>query len=298
MTTTVLLDPQRPSLVPAAALPHLTLPTYLADDLVGEVREQLAVIATPALNAEHATTLVTTDPHHPGRERHPATITLGDPPFPGHQVLTAIDIMDTMRAHGPWEKQQTHHSLLRYLLEETYELLDAAHGTDRDELRSELGDLLLQVLFHARIAHDDPTDPFPIDDIARALTTKLLHRNPLEHLQPGSTLDVDEQDRRWQQRKATEKPRASLLDGIPRALPGLALAEKILERAHTAGMPADLVPAGLRTVTLVPGGDTEIVLRRSISTLVRAIESIEKSLGRPPREPDEWRAHWPGVASC
>ncbi|WP_149361010.1 MazG family protein [Lolliginicoccus suaedae] len=298
MTTTILLDPQRPSLIPAAALPHLARPTFLADDLTGGVRAQLAAIAKPATSSEHAVTLVTTDPCHPLRARHTATIALADEQFPGHQVLAAIDIMDTMRTHGPWEQQQTHHSLLRYLLEETYELLDAAHGNDRDELRSELGDLLLQVLFHARIAHDDPADPFTIDDIARALTTKLLHRNPLEHLQPGSTLDVDEQDRRWQQRKATEKPRVSLLDGIPRAQPALALAEKILERATGAGMPADLIPAGLGTITLVPGGDTEIILRRAVSDLVSAIETVENTLGRAPCIPDEWRAHWPGVASC
>ncbi|WP_278313325.1 MazG family protein [Lolliginicoccus levis] len=298
MRTIILLDPLRPSLIPAAALPHLARPTHLADDLTGEVRVQLASIATPATAPEDATTLVTTNPNHPLHERYPVTITLAEQPFPGHQVLAAIDIMNTMRSHGPWEQQQTHHSLLRYLLEETYELLDAAHGNDRDELRSELGDLLLQVLFHARIAHDDPTDPFTIDDIARALTTKLLHRNPLEHLQPGSTLEADEQDRRWQERKATEKPRASLLDGIPRAQPALALAEKILARAAAAGMPSELVPSGLRTITLVPGGDTEIVVRQRISSLVRAIDTIENTLGRAPRTPDEWRTHWPGVASC
>ena len=83
----------------------------------------------------------------------------------GGWILDAVAIMDTLRTSGPWESEQTHDSLRRYLLEETYELFDAVHGGDLNELRDELGDVLLQVLFHARIAEEATQHAFDIDDV-------------------------------------------------------------------------------------------------------------------------------------
>ena len=87
-------------------------------------------------------------------------------------------MMDKLRTAGPWESEQTHDSLRRFLLEETYELLDAVRSGNADQLREELGDVLLQVLFHARIAEDAPQLPFTIDDVADTLMRKLGNRVP------------------------------------------------------------------------------------------------------------------------
>lgn len=97
-------------------------------------------------------------------------------PRSGEALLEAVELMDRLRRTGPWEAAQTHDSLRRYLLEETYELLDAIEGGSRADLLEELADILLQVLFHARIAADDPTEPFDIDDVARAFTAKISSR--------------------------------------------------------------------------------------------------------------------------
>ncbi|EUA50635.1 nucleoside triphosphate pyrophosphohydrolase [Mycobacterium xenopi 3993] len=96
----------------------------------------------------------------------------------GERLVDAVAMMDKLRTAGPWESEQTHDSLRRYLLEETYELFDAVRSGNADELREELGDVLLQVLFHARIAEDAPQHPFTIDDVADTLMRKLGNRVP------------------------------------------------------------------------------------------------------------------------
>ena len=111
--------------------------------------------------------------------------------------------MDKLRTSGPWESEQTHDSLRRYLLEETYELFDAVRGGNADELREELGDVLLQVLFHARIAEDAPQHPFTIDDVADSLVRKLGNRVPA--VLAGESISLDEQLAQWEERKALEK---------------------------------------------------------------------------------------------
>src|SRR6478752_8018374 len=123
--------------------------------------------------------------------------------------------MDRLRSPGgcPWDAEQTHASLATYLVEETYEVLEALDTGDRDHLREELGDLLLQVYFHARIASEDE-DGFDIDDVAGGIADKLVYRHP--HVFAGlEVADADEVDRNWDRLKAAEKQRASVLDGIP-----------------------------------------------------------------------------------
>ena len=144
-------------------------------------------------------------------------------------------MMDKLRTAGPWESEQTHDSLRRFLLEETYELFDAVRSGDADSLRDELGDVLLQVLFHARIAEDAPAHPFTIDDVADALLRKLGNRAP--GVLAGDAISLDEQLAQWEERKAQEKPRNSLMDDVPTGQPALALARKVIQRVIKAGFP-------------------------------------------------------------
>lgn len=112
-------------------------------------------------------------------------------------------MMDKLRTAGPWESEQTHDSLRRYLLEETYELLDAVRSGSVDQLREELGDLLLQVLFHARIAEDASQSPFTIDDVADTLMRKLGNRAP--GVLAGESISLEDQLAQWEAAKASER---------------------------------------------------------------------------------------------
>lgn len=166
---------------------------------------------------------------------------------PGEALLDAVALMDRLRRIGPWEATQTHDSLRRYLLEETYELLDAIESGTRDDIVEELSDLLLQVLFHARIGADRDDEPFDIDDVARAFVEKISARSA--GVLAGET-DLATQITQWEQNKATEKRRDSVLDGIPTAQPALALAQKVIERLDAARFPRALIPESLLTVHL------------------------------------------------
>jgi XTP/dITP diphosphohydrolase len=157
---------------------------------------------------------------------------------PGARLLDLVAVMDRLRAECPWDREQTHRSLARYLLEETYETLEAIESGDRAHLREELGDLLLQVYFHARIAAEDPEHGFGVDDVAAGIVDKLVRRHP--HVfarEVGSEAPTTGQvEASWERLKAVEKGRTSVLDGIPQALPALALADKVLGRAAGVGV--------------------------------------------------------------
>lgn len=146
-------------------------------------------------------------------------------------VAKLVAVMDTLRSPGgcPWDAEQTHASLLEYLLEESHELIAAVELGDRDDLREELGDVLLQVVFHARIAQEHPSDAFDLDQIAEKTAAKLISRHP--HVFADSTADTAaDVEAIWHEQKKIEKGRASLLDGIPKSLPALMLATKMLKR--------------------------------------------------------------------
>jgi XTP/dITP diphosphohydrolase len=195
----------------------------------------------------------------------------------GKRLLDLVEVMDRLRAECPWDREQTHRSLATYLLEETYEVLEALDSGDRDHLREELGDLLLQVYFHARIASEDE-DGFDIDDVAGGIADKLVYRHP--HVFAGlEVADADEVDRNWDRLKAAEKQRASVLEGIPTTLPALAYADKVVGRLAKAGVldeePAVPEPAdvGERLLGLVRearahGVDPEQALRDAVRGLV------------------------------
>jgi len=144
-----------------------------------------------------------------------------------------VEVMDTLRSPGgcPWDGEQTHESLVKYLLEESYEFVDSLESGDRAGMREELGDILLQVYFHARIAQDSLEDPFTIEDVAQSITEKLIRRHP--HVFGDAKVSGSgEVLENWEKIKALEKGRTSALDGIAMAQPALPLVEKLLYRAE------------------------------------------------------------------
>jgi XTP/dITP diphosphohydrolase len=170
-----------------------------------------------------------------GEEPLDVEVLAGSYDLPGSRLLDLVEVMDRLRAQCPWDREQTHRSLVRYLVEEAYETVEAIETGDRDHLREELGDLLLQVVFHSRIATEDPDAPWTVDDVAAGIVEKLVRRHP--HVFAG--LDVAgaaEVDSNWESIKSAEKQRSSVLDGIPLGMPALTLAEKVLGRADKAGL--------------------------------------------------------------
>ncbi|CAN5649698.1 hypothetical protein BH24ACT11_BH24ACT11_05090 [soil metagenome] len=156
----------------------------------------------------------------------------------GVAVQDLVAVMDRLRSPGgcPWDARQTHASLATYLLEETYEVLEALDSGDRQHLREELGDLLLQVVFHTRLAEEHPDDPWGIDEVAKDIVHKLVARHP--HVFAGAAVDgAEEVEANWDAIKAAEKQRTSLLDGIPAALPALADRGTTRGVASAAGAP-------------------------------------------------------------
>jgi len=182
-------------------------------------------------------------------------VVYGSSSLPGGELLTLVSVMDTLRRNCPWDARQTHESLAPYLLEESYEALDALESGDRAALREELGDVLLQVMFHARVAAErsDGTG-FTVDDVADGIVTKLVRRHP--HVFGDVTVSgADDVTRNWDAIKAAERAGratgdrpASALDGVPFGQPALALAAQLQGRAERAGLPPDLA---------VPGGPEE-----------------------------------------
>lgn len=191
-----------------------------------------------------------------------------DPGVPGLRLLELVQVMDTLRRNCPWDARQTHASLMPYLLEETYEALDALAADDPAAVREELGDVLLQVMFHARIAAErtDGTG-YDIDEVAGTIIDKLTRRHP--HVFGDVPVSgADEVIQNWDTIKAAERAakraaravaggtagaaagddgeneRASALDGVPLGQPALSLAAQLLRRAGKAGVPAPLAEDG------------------------------------------------------
>jgi XTP/dITP diphosphohydrolase len=198
---------------------------------------------------------------------------------PGARLLDAVAVMDRLVSPGgdPWKRAQNHRTLAPYLLEESYEAFDAIEAGDLEALREELGDVLLQIVLHARLAEELPEgERWSVDDVAGGLVEKLVRRNP--HVFAGeSVAGLDEITENWERIKRAEKSRGSALDGIALSQPALALAAKILQRAERVG-PAvpqlvplplpqnlDLGTALLRQVAAAraAGIDAEAALRRA-----------------------------------
>ncbi|OCB52038.1 nucleoside triphosphate hydrolase [Mycobacterium vulneris] len=315
--TVVLVDPRRPALIPVEAIEFLTGDVQYTEEMPIKVPWTLPA-ARPIYGDDEdnpAPVLLSSDPEHPAVK---ARLAAGDRLIAaprgqaGERIVDAVAMMDKLRTDGPWESEQTHDSLRRYLLEETYELFDAVRGGNADELREELGDVLLQVLFHARIAEDAPVHPFNIDDVADSLVRKLGNRVPA--VLAGESISLDEQLAQWEERKAQEqkvKARGSSMDDVPTGQPALALTQKVLARVAQAGLPADLVPASLTAVKVSADVDAENDLRSAVLEFMDTVRVVESDVaaGRRgedvPEEldatplgsitEDEWRAYWPGA---
>jgi XTP/dITP diphosphohydrolase len=162
-------------------------------------------------------------------------------PRRGDSVLDLVALMDRLRSPGgcPWDAEQTHESLVEYMVEEAYEAVEAIESGDDVALQEELGDVLLQVVYHARLAeeHDEPWD---IDDVARGITNKLISRHPhvFGAVEGATIVDVEGN---WAALKAAEKGRESVTDGIPSALPALVLAAKLMSRSKSVDV--EIVPS-------------------------------------------------------
>ena len=193
--------------------------------------------------------------------------------------------MDRLRSPGgcPWDAEQDHVSLIPYAIEEVHELAEAAELGDRTHLREELGDVLLQVVFHARIAQEDEDDPFDIEDIARVCADKLVDRHP--HVFGDEHVDeTTDHHRRWDAIKAQTQQRASVTDGVPPGLSAVARAQKVLGRAQRAGLDVEIdgKDFGAQLLSIVQqahgsGVDAEQALRGAVRRLeerVRAQEGV------------------------
>jgi XTP/dITP diphosphohydrolase len=286
--------------VPAAALPALRAAAVVHADASVPAALAAELGATRWTAGEPFEVLLCSDP---GTAEADAVFSAGS------ALLDAVAVMDRLRSPGgcPWDAEQTHASLLQYLVEECYELYQAIEDGDRPAVREELGDVLLQVLFHARIAAEDPTDPFDIDDVAADLVAKLVGRHP--HVFAGSEVvdTAERQEHRWEELKRAKKQRESSVDGVPLGQPAVALTAKLTSRTARAGLPADLLPAGsgvgeqlfaLAAAAKLAGIDPEAELRGAARRFADAVRAAEKSAvadGADPHALDAegWRSHWP-----
>ena len=209
------------------------------------------------------------------------------------ELIRLREVMDKLRSPGgcPWDAEQDHSSLLKYLLEESYEFIESVENNDRAAMQEELGDLLLQVYFHSRMAEEDTKQPFNIEDVAKSVADKLIRRHP--HVFAGeivdSSADVLEN---WEKQKASEKGRTSAIDGVPLAQPALPLATKVLYRLKklnydlAVSEPIKLkddvdqdqfgqILLGLITQAVDKGLDSEAALRQATKELIVQIQEHE-----------------------
>ena len=215
----------------------------------------------------------------------------------GSHLQRLVAVMDQLRSPGGcvWDAEQTHESLLKFLLEESYEYIEAVETNDREAMREELGDVLLQVYFHARMAEEHPTEPFSIEDVARTVADKLIRRHPhvFGDVKVSSSDEVLEN---WEAMKAVEKGRTSAIEGVPLAQPALALVAKLLYRAEKNKLNLTL-PDQIQTPTeaseeavgevllatiawaTAHGVDPEGALRSSARSLIAEIVELESAVG-------------------
>ncbi len=203
------------------------------------------------------------------------------------------EVMDKLRSPGgcPWDIEQDHASLLKYLLEESYEFIESVENNDRSGMQEELGDLLLQIYFHSRIAEEDKDHPFNIEDVAKNVADKLISRHP--HVFAGAAVkDSAEVLENWERQKAIEKGRNSAIDGVPLAQPALPLVAKLLYRVKKFNYKIPIVAPlqlpeqadqdqlghlllGLISQAIDKGLDPEAALRSAGKSLIAQIQLHE-----------------------
>ena len=209
------------------------------------------------------------------------------------ELLRLREVMDKLRSPGgcPWDAEQDHESLLKYLLEESYEFIEAVENKDRTSMQEELGDLLLQVYFHSRIAEEDADNPFNVEDVAKTVTDKLIRRHP--HVFGGTKVESSSEVlENWEAQKAVEKGRSSIIDGVPLAQPALPLAAKVLYRMNKLNFELEVdkptkiseqlnqdqfgdLLLGLIAQAVDLGIDPEAALRTATKSLISKIQEHE-----------------------
>ena len=209
------------------------------------------------------------------------------------ELLRLREVMDKLRSPGgwPWDAEQDHESLLKYLLEESYEFIEAVENKDRTSMQEELGDLLLQVYFHSRMAEEDADNPFNVEDVAKTVTDKLIRRHP--HVFGGTKVESSSEVlENWEAQKAAEKGRTSIIDGVPLAQPALPLAAKVLYRMNKLNFELEVdkptkiseqlnqdqfgdLLLGLIAQAVDLGIDPEAALRTATKSLISKIQEHE-----------------------
>jgi len=211
----------------------------------------------------------------------------------GSELTRLRAVMDRLRSPGgcSWDAEQDHVSLLKFLLEESYEFIEAVEENDRDAMQEELGDLLLQVYFHSRMAEEDKEQPFNIEDVAKGVADKLIRRHPhvFSDIVVSSSSEVLEN---WEAQKAVEKGRTSAVDGVPLAQPALTLVSKLLYRASKSNYKLPIAEPvklpdgidqdqfgqlllGLISQAVEKGLDPEAALRGAAKSLITQIKTHE-----------------------
>lgn len=244
----------------------------------------------------------------------PYQVLHGSHDVPGAHLLDLVSIMNRLRVSCPWDREQTHSSLLRYLLEEAYEAAEAIELGDMAALREEIGDFMFQAFFHARIAAELPVDEggFTIDDVADTLAAKLIRRHPhvFGSVSVSSAADVNAN---WEEIKKAERAAKagagagagapSVLDGVPFGQPALSLAAQLQRRAERAGIAGDFPVSadaadsiGDALMALVArareaGLDPELELRAAARRFAYSVRERERATGaadlaRPVKTPD------------
>ncbi|MDX8055811.1 MazG family protein [Lentzea sp. BCCO 10_0798] len=305
MITVVVLSERLGAVLPAAALPALRKAeaVYAGEGVPVEFWSSLGVDGPAPAVVEAGAVVITTS-----AEAYPDAHVITTPEPLGAGLLDAAAVMHRLRSPGgcPWDAEQTHDSLRQYLVEETFELLEAIEDGDRAAMREELGDVLLQVLFHARVAAEAAEDPFDIDAVASELVAKLVGRHP--HVFEGNdpaVHDATSQQHRWEELKQAEKQRESSVDGVALGQPAVALAAKLVQRTKRAGFPVDLLPEGDDTGTTLfavtalaklAGEDPETELRqvcRRFAANVREAEAKARAEGLDSLAAEDWRRFLP-----
>jgi XTP/dITP diphosphohydrolase len=202
--------------------------------------------------------------------------------------------MSEVLDHCVWSQRETHESLVPYLIEESYELVEAIESGSRDDLLEELGDVLWQVVFHAEIARRTPAEAFDVQDVAANVRAKMVRRHP--HVFAGEVAETPEDVvRLWTAAKKAEKrERTSVLDGIPRSLPALALADKTIGRAASVGVDTDASAVGFTDeeelgallLGIVAGARAQgLDAERALRTRLRALAAEVRAAEAAAREP-------------
>lgn len=197
------------------------------------------------------------------------------------ELIRLRQVMDQLRSPGgcSWDAKQTHDSLLKYLLEESYEFIDAVEKQDISAIQEELGDLLLQVYFHSRIAEENSNNPFDIESVAKVVADKLVNRHPnvfggdatLKDI--DNTLTDDERVSAWENVKAQEKQRNSALDGVALSEPAMLLSTKLLERIKRLKLNGVEVPEINFSKTAVNFADSKLVGDLLLSFIYKSVEA-------------------------